>query len=52
MDLWNAIGITPGAGLLAAAAGLVAALVMAGMTFFRRSNPPEVRGLGLEDHQR
>jgi hypothetical protein len=52
MDLWNAIGITPGAGLVAAGLGLVAALVMAGTIVFRRSRHSEVRGLGLEDHQR
>jgi len=48
MDLWNALGISPQAGLLGAAAGVVAAFLVAA-TLLRRRTRPEKRGLDLAD---
>jgi len=39
MDLWNALGISPATGLLAASAGLVTALIVAGTLVRRRARP-------------
>ena len=46
MDLWGALGVSPHVGLLAAAAGVVTAIVVAAALAYRRSRV-ETRSLGL-----
>lgn len=50
MNLWATLGITPHAGMLVAAAGVVAAVVIAGFLLRRRTVEAE-RGLGLVEHR-
>jgi len=47
MDLWNALGISPAVGLVAASAGLVTAFIVAGTLVRRRARPQKV-GLDLQ----
>jgi hypothetical protein len=47
MDLWSALGVSRQAGLIAAAVGLVAALVLAGSLAFRKGSGDDDAGLGL-----
>ena len=48
MNIWDAFGVSPKAALMAAAAGLLAAAVMALMTF-RRGRSSGDAGLRLHD---
>ena len=48
MNIWDAFGVSPKAALLAAAAGLVAAVVLA-LTTFRRARGSGEDGLRLHD---
>jgi predicted outer membrane lipoprotein len=48
MDLMSALGVTREGVLLAAGFGLLAAVLLAGSTAFRRRRE-EPRGLGLDD---
>jgi len=48
MDLWGALGISPQTGLLAAAAGLLAAIVLAAANL-RRSSRGERARLDLDE---
>jgi len=49
MNLWDTLGVSPLAGLSAAAAGLVAAFVVAASTLLRRSRAAPKSSLELHD---
>ena len=49
MNLWEALGVSPQTGLLAAAAGLLAAVVLALANFHRGAREESTPGLGLDD---
>jgi biopolymer transport protein ExbB/TolQ len=48
MNLWEAAGVSPQTALLAAAAGIVVAIVMAATFVVRRSRAKRHEGLGLQ----
>jgi hypothetical protein len=52
MDLWATLGISPVAGMWAAAVGVVVALALAAVAFTRRSRESSQTGLGLDSHRR
>lgn len=49
MNLWDTLGVSPLTGLLTAAAGLVAAFVLAASALLRRSRAAPKSSLGLHD---
>ncbi len=49
MNLLDTLGLSPQGGLWAAAAGLVAAVLLAAAVFLRRSRAEPKSGLGLHD---
>lgn len=51
MNLWDALGVSSQGGLLAAAAGLVTALLLAAGVILRRSRAEPKSGLGLHDRK-
>jgi hypothetical protein len=51
MNLWDALGVSSQGGLLAAAAGLVTALLFAAGVIWWRSRPERKSGLGLHDRK-
>ena len=52
MDLWNALGVSPQQGLLAAAGAIVTAFAFAAFVLLRRSRGESKVGLGLDDSRR
>jgi hypothetical protein len=51
MDLWNALGISKEAGLIAAALGIIGAVVMAAGIAIRRGSAPRRGSLHLDDRR-
>jgi len=50
MNLWTTLGISPHVGMVVAGAGIVAAVVIAGL-LLRRRTVEAARGLGLVEHR-
>ena len=51
MDLWNALGISKEAGLIAAGSGLIGAVVMAAVIAIRRGSAPRRGSLQLDNRR-
>lgn len=51
MNLWDTLGVSAQGGLLAAAAGLVTAVLLAAGVFLRRARAEQKSGLGLDDRR-